>query len=118
MKFTLEWLKAAAIRMLRTAAQVALTMVTIGMAVKDVDWLNVLSASFVAAVYSLLTSIVTDLPEVGNDGTVNVLPDGDIGGIDLTLNAEDIMKRGLVKLRVQETAAIDKEEDKIELPKE
>ena len=118
MKFTLEWLKAAAIRMLRTAAQVALTMVTVGMAVKDVDWLNVLSVSLVAAVYSLLTSIVTDLPEVGNDGTVNVLPDGDIGGIDLTLNAEDIMKRGLVKLRVQETAAADKGTAEVDQAKE
>ena len=90
MKFTLEWLKAAAIRMLRTAAQVALGMITVGMTVKEVDWLNVLSVSLVAAVYSLLTSVITDLPETGNDGTVTVLPDGDVGDIDLNLDAEDL----------------------------
>lgn len=113
MKFTLEWLKAAAIRMLRTAAQVALGMITVGMTVKEVDWLNVLSVSLVAAVYSLLTSVITDLPETGNDGTVTVLPDGDVGGIDLNLDAEDLKKRGLVKLLVQETAATDEGETKV-----
>ncbi len=105
MKFTLEWFKAAGIRMLRTAAQVALGMITVGMTVKEVDWLNVLSVSVVAAVYSLLTSIITDLPETGNDGVVNVLPGGDIGGIDINLENEELMKKGLVKLRVNETVA-------------
>lgn len=33
MKFTVEWVKAALIRAVRTAAQVALTMLTIGMAI-------------------------------------------------------------------------------------
>lgn len=115
MKFTLDWLKAAGIRMLRTAAQVALGMLTVGMTVKEVDWLNILSVSLVAAVYSLLTSIITDLPEIGNDGTVTVLPDGSVGGIDLTVDGKDndyLTKRGLVVLRVHETDAADKEEVK------
>lgn len=38
-------------------------MLTVGQAVIDVNWLNVLSVSFVAAVISLLTS-VAGLPEV------------------------------------------------------
>lgn len=105
MKFTLEWFKAAGIRMLRTAAQVALGMLTVGMTVSEVDWLNILSVSLVAAVYSLLTSIITDLPETGNDGTVNLLPNGSIGGIDIEMSNEDLMKKGLVKLRVADTAA-------------
>lgn len=105
MKFTLDWFKAAAIRMLRTAAQVALGMITVGMTVSEVDWLNVLSVSLVAAVYSLLTSIITDLPEIGSDGVVNVLPGGNIDGIDIDLATDDIIKKGLVKLRVNETAA-------------
>lgn len=113
MKFTLEWFKAAAIRMIRTAAQVALGMLTVGMTVKEVDWLNILSVSLVAAVYSLLTSIITDLPETGNDGTVTILPGGEVGGIDLNVGSEDMTKRGLVMLRVQETDAAAEGETKV-----
>jgi hypothetical protein len=100
MKFTLDWFKAAAIRMLRTAAQVALGMITVGMTVSEVDWLNVLSVSLVAAVYSLLTSIITDLPETGNDGTVYIQPSGEVTGIDLELTGDDILKKGRVNLLV------------------
>ena len=102
MKFTLEWLKAAAIRMLRTAAQVALGMITVGMTISEIDWLNVLSVSAVAAIYSLLTSVITDLPEVGSDGVVHVLPNGEVAGIDVNTLPEDAKKKGLVKLLVEE----------------
>ena len=60
---TIEWIKAALIRAAKTAAQVALSMLTIGQAVMEVNWLNVLSVSAVAAVISLLTSVV-GVPEV------------------------------------------------------
>lgn len=102
MKFTLEWFKAAGIRMLRTAAQVALGMLTVGMTVSEVDWLNILSVSVVAAVYSLLTSIITDLPETGSDGVVNISPNGDVLGIKVDLDEADLLKTGLVKLKVEE----------------
>ncbi len=58
-----HWAKAAAIRAGKTAAQTALSMVTVGQAVMEVDWVNVLSISAVAALISVLTSI-TGLPEV------------------------------------------------------
>ena len=64
MKFTVKWFQAALIRALRTAAQVALSMFTIGMAIHDINWMNVLSVTAVAAIYSLVTSIATDLPEL------------------------------------------------------
>lgn len=104
MKFTLEWFKAAGIRMLRTAAQVALGMLTVGMTISEVDWLNILSVSVVAAVYSLLTSIITDLPETGNDGVVNISPNGDVLGIKVDLDEADLLKTGLVKLKVKENS--------------
>lgn len=59
--------KAAIVRMLKTMAQTALSMLTVGQAVLDVDWLNVLSVSAVAGIISLLTSIATGLPEVETD---------------------------------------------------
>ncbi len=59
----IRWVKAAGIRAGKTAAQVALSMLTVGQAVMDVNWVNVLSVSAVAAVISILTS-VAGLPEV------------------------------------------------------
>lgn len=61
-----KWLKAAGIRALKTVAQTAVSMMTIGQAVLDVNWLNVLSVSAVAGVISMLTSIA-GLPEVDNE---------------------------------------------------
>lgn len=58
-----EWIKAAGIRAIKTIAQTALSMVTIGQAFVDVNWLHVISVSAVAGVISILTS-VAGLPEV------------------------------------------------------
>lgn len=58
-----KWWKAAGIRALKTFCQTAISMLTVGQAVLDVNWLNVASVSAVAAVISLLTSIA-GLPEV------------------------------------------------------
>ncbi len=58
-----KWIKAAGIRALKTFAQTAVAMVTVGSAISDINWINVLSISAVAAVCSLLTS-VAGLPEL------------------------------------------------------
>ena len=63
---TKEWLKSAGIRAVKTMAQTALSMLTVGQAVIDVNWVNVLSVSVVAGVISILTSI-TGIPEVTSD---------------------------------------------------
>lgn len=60
---TKQWLTAAAVRSIKTMAQVALSMLTIGQAVIDVNWVNVLSVSVVAGIISILTSLA-GLPEV------------------------------------------------------
>ena len=61
--FTKKWFYAAFIRSLKTMAQTAVSMLTVGQAVLDVNWVNVLSVSAVAGVISMLTSIAA-LPEV------------------------------------------------------
>lgn len=61
-----KWWKAAGIRALKTICQTAVSMLTIGQAVLDVNWINVLSVSAVAGVISMLTSIA-GLPEVDNE---------------------------------------------------
>lgn len=60
---TIEWIKAATVRALKTFAQTALSLLTVGQAFHEISWLNVVSVAGVAAVISLLTSIA-GLPEV------------------------------------------------------
>jgi hypothetical protein len=62
-----EWWKAAGVRAIKTAAQVVLGMITVGMAVSEIDWINVASVAAVAAVYSLVTSLA-GIPEVSEEG--------------------------------------------------
>lgn len=59
-----EWVKAALVRAIKTAAQTAVALIgtnTIG--ITGVDWVAVASAAALAAVVSLLTSIA-GIPEV------------------------------------------------------
>lgn len=60
---TLKWLKAAAVRAVKTFAQTAASLVTVGAVISDIDWLTVISASAVAFIYSALTSLA-GLPEI------------------------------------------------------
>ena len=61
--FTKEWAKAALIRAIKTVAQTAVSMLTVGQYFTDVDWVGIASISAVAGVISLLTSLA-GLPEV------------------------------------------------------
>lgn len=61
---TVEFWKAAGIRALRTFAQTAIATIGTASLLSEINWIMVLSASAVAALLSLLTSIVTGLPEV------------------------------------------------------
>lgn len=60
---TLKWLKAAGVRAVKTFAQTAASLVTVGAVITDIDWLTVISASAVAFIYSVLTSLA-GLPEI------------------------------------------------------
>ena len=62
--FSKEWFQAAGIRALKTFAQTAVSMLTVGQAMLDINWMHVLSVSAVASIVSILTS-VAGLPEVG-----------------------------------------------------
>lgn len=58
-----EWWKAAGIRAIKTVAQTAIATIGTTALISEVNWLVVLSASLLAGVLSLLTSIA-GLPEV------------------------------------------------------
>ena len=59
-----EFLIAALIRAVRTFAQTFASMIAVGAAFSEVEWLRALSVSGVAFVLSILTSLATGLPEV------------------------------------------------------
>ena len=58
-----QWIKAAGIRAIKTAAQTAVATIGTSMVLSDVSWIMVLSASVLAGGLSLLTS-VAGLPEL------------------------------------------------------
>lgn len=59
-----KFLKAAAIRAVRTIAQTAVATIGTSAILSDVNWAMVASASILAGVLSILTSVATGLPEV------------------------------------------------------
>ena len=58
-----KWIKAAGVRALKTVAQTALATIGTSALLSEVNWWVVLSASLLAGVLSLLTSLA-GLPEV------------------------------------------------------
>ena len=65
MKRWKSWIKAACVRAIKTVAQTAVATIGTSALLAQVDWRMVISASILAGVLSLLTS-VAGLPEVSD----------------------------------------------------
>lgn len=67
---TILWLKAAAIRAVKTMAQTAVAMLPAAATIQEVDWLVVAGTAALAAVASLLTSLagLPELKDTNSDG--------------------------------------------------
>lgn len=57
------WCKCAGVRAVKTMAQVAVSLVTVGNLVTDIDWMAIASISVTSGIASVLTSIA-GIPEV------------------------------------------------------
>ena len=67
---TILWLKAAAIRAIKTMAQTAVAMLPAAATIQEVDWLVVAGTAALAAIASLLTSLagLPELKDANGDG--------------------------------------------------
>lgn len=63
MTYFKKWIKAAGVRAIKTVAQTAVATIGTAVALGEVNWVMVASASALAGVLSMLTS-VAGLPEV------------------------------------------------------
>lgn len=67
-----RWLIAAGVRALKTSAQTAASIISVGTIMQDIDWMMVASASGLSAVLSILTSIA-GIPEVEDGASLKAL---------------------------------------------
>ena len=58
-----NFIKSALIRAIRTVCQTAVAMIGTAVVLSDVNWVAVASASILAGILSILTSVATGLPE-------------------------------------------------------
>ena len=63
---TKKWFINAGIRALKTFAQTAVSLITVGQMVTDLNWIEILGISATSAVVSILTSIA-GIPEVESE---------------------------------------------------
>ena len=63
MKNWKQWLKASSVRAVKTVAQTAVATIGVSAVMSDVNWIAVGSASLLAGILSILTS-VAGLPEL------------------------------------------------------
>jgi hypothetical protein len=61
-----KWWKAAGIRAIKTVAQTAIASIGTSAVISEVNWLTVVSASILAGIISMLTSLA-GIPEVDDE---------------------------------------------------
>lgn len=117
MKLTKDWVLATLVRAIKTAAEVALGMLTIGKGLTDFDWLQILSVSAVAGVYTILSCIVFGVPEAESDGVLMVDSQGEkqkwLFNVSDTV-IDNITSKKSIRLTIDPNANLSGMEEKVE----
>ena len=106
-QWTKEFFIAALIRAIKTAAQVMLSMITVGAAITSFNWIQILSITGTSFVYSILTSIVFGIPEGEFQGTLTFSMkeaehDGEvIPVLKITTPGDELIERNNINLKVE-----------------
>lgn len=67
---TEKWLKAAFVRAVKTFCQTAVSLITVGSMITELDWMSIIGISCTSFIVSLLTSIA-GIPEVQARGDLD-----------------------------------------------
>ena len=70
MKNYKKWLRCAGVRAIKTVAQTSVSTIGVSAVMSEVNWVAVCSASLLAGILSLLTSI-SGLPEIKGDDLID-----------------------------------------------
>ena len=57
---TKKWIKAAGVRAVKTMAQTAVSLITVGNLITELDWVSIIGISATAGVVSMLTPLLPD----------------------------------------------------------
>lgn len=79
-------------------------MITLGVAIYEIDWIHILSVAATAGVYSFIKSMVVGIPEAEQDGTL-VVDDSDSEKTKWFLNVqtepEEIYRKDYIRLKIR-----------------
>lgn len=112
MKLNKGFIQIMVTRAVKTMAQVAVSMITVGSAMGEINWVNIASIAAVAGVTSVLTTIATgiDNETAGNDGQLMIDNSGDhpVWRLALDSDLENIEHKRMIKLMIDPAADLSK----------
>ena len=105
-QFTKDFFIAALIRAIKTAAQVMLSMITVGAAITSFNWTQILSITATSFVYSVLTSIVFGIPEGEFQGSLSFTKDEQRDGIitpalKIDIPGDELLDRNHINVKIE-----------------
>ena len=105
-QWTKDFFIAALIRAIKTAAQVMLSMLTVGAAITSFNWVQITSIAATSFIYSILTSIVFGIPEGEYQGSLSFDKNDEKDGLvtpvlKIDIPGNDLMDRNKINIKVE-----------------